>query len=108
VRTLTGWRAVEQGKRKVLPVILEAASIGRDDQTKFDKVTYTVKKYGDRLPVSSELLQDNTAGLLRFLAGWFAPKYILTKNTLLLELLAGLEKTVSLPAGGGPRLCGRR
>lgn len=100
VRTLTGWRAVEQGKRKPLPVILEAQTIGRDDQPKFDKVTYTVKKYGDRLPVSSELLQDNTAGLLRFLAGWFAPKYILTKNTLLLNLLKGLEKSVELPAGG--------
>lgn len=100
VRTLSGWRAIEQGKRKALPKILEAQSIGRDDQPKFDKVTYTVDKYGDRLPVSSELLQDNTAGLLRFLAGWFAPKYILTKNTLLLALLKGLEKSVTLPAGG--------
>lgn len=100
VRTLSGWRAIEQGKRKALPKILEAQTIGRDDQPKFDKVTYTVEKYGDRLPVSSELLQDNTAGLLRFLAGWFAPKYILTKNTLLLALLKVLEKSVELPAGG--------
>lgn len=100
VRTLTGWRAVEQGVRKPLPVILEAQTVGRDDQPKFSKVDFTVKKYGDRLPVSSELLQDNTAGLLRFLAGWFAPKYILTKNTLLLKLLTGLEKSVDLPAGG--------
>jgi len=99
VRTLTGWRAIEQGKRKPLPKALEAATIEKDDQPKFGKVTYTVEKYGDRLPVSGELLRDNTAGLLRFLAGWFAPKYILTKNTLLLELLAGLEKTVELPAG---------
>lgn len=100
VRTLSGWRAVEQGKRKPLPKILEAQTIGKEDQPKFDKVTYTVEKYGDRLPVSSELLQDNTAGLLRFLAGWFAPKYILTKNTLLLELLKGLNKSVTLSAGG--------
>lgn len=99
VRTLSGWRAVEQGKRKPLPKILEAKTIGRDDQPKFDKVTYTVDKYGDRLPVSSELLRDNTAGLLRFLAGWFAPKYILTKNTLLLELLKDLTKSVDLTAG---------
>lgn len=100
VQTLSGWRAIEQGKRKALPKILEAQTIGREDQPKFDKVTYTVEKYGDRLPVSSELLQDNTAGLLRFLAGWFAPKYILTKNTLLLALLKGLEKSVTLTAGG--------
>ena len=49
--------------------------------------------------VSSELLSDNTAGLLRYLAGWFGPKYILTKNTLLLELLKGLETEVPLTAG---------
>ena len=90
VRTLSGWRAIEQGKRKPLPKILETGTIGKDDQPKFDKVTYTVEKFGDRLPVSSELLEDNTAGLLRYLAGWFGPKYVLTKNTLLLELLKKL------------------
>ena len=100
VRSLSGWRAVEQGKRKPLPKILEMGTIGKDDQPKFDKVTYTVEKYGDRLPVSSELLEDNTAGLLRYLAGWFGPKYVLTKNTLLLALLAKLETEVALPAGG--------
>lgn len=99
VRSLSGWRAVEQGKRKPLPKIAEMGTIGKADQPKFSKVTYTVDKYGDRLPVSSELLSDNTAGLLRYLAGWFGPKYILTKNTLLLELLKGLETEVPLTAG---------
>ena len=99
VRSLSGWRAVEQGKRKALPKIAEMGTIGKDDQPKFTKVTYTVDKYGDRLPVSSELLSDNTAGLLRYLAGWFGPKYILTKNTLLLALLTGLTTEVALTAG---------
>ncbi|OUQ17672.1 phage major capsid protein [Flavonifractor sp. An135] len=99
VRALSGWRAVEQGKRKALPKIAEMGTIGKDDQPKFAKVSYTVDKYGDRLPVSSELLEDNTAGLLQYLAGWFGPKYILTKNTLLLSLLTGLETEVALPAG---------
>ena len=99
VRGLSGWRAVEQGKRKALPKIAEMGTIGKDDQPKFTKVTYTVDKYGDRLPVSSELLGDNTAGLLRYLAGWFGPKYILTKNTLLLALLTGLTTEAALTAG---------
>ena len=99
VRALSGWRAVEQGKRKALPKIAEMGTIGKDDQPKFAKVSYTVDKYGDRLPVSAELLEDNTAGLLQYLAGWFGPKYILTKNTLLLSLLTGLETEVSLTAG---------
>ena len=99
VRALSGWRAVEQGKRKALPKISEMGTIGKDDQPKFAKVSYTVDKYGDRLPVSAELLEDNTAGLLQYLAGWFGPKYILTKNTLLLSLLTGLETEVALTAG---------
>ncbi len=99
VRALSGWRAVEQGKRKALPKIAEMGTIGKDDQPKFAKVSYTVDKYGDRLPVSAELLEDNTAGLLQYLAGWFGPKYILTKNTLLLSLLTGLETEVPLTAG---------
>lgn len=99
VRSLSGWRAVEQGKRKPLPKIAEMGSIGKDDQPKFTKVTYTVDKYGDRLPVSSELLSDNTAGLLRYLANWFGPKYILTKNSLLLGLLTGLTTSVDLTSG---------
>ena len=99
VRALSGWRAVEQGKRKALPKIAEMGTIGKADQPKFAKVTYTVDKYGDRLPVSSELLEDNTAGLLQYLAGWFGPKYILTKNTLLLSLLTALETEVALTAG---------
>lgn len=49
--------------------------------------------------MSSELLEDNTAGLLQYLAGWFAPKYILTKNSLLLALLTGLSTEVALTAG---------
>ena len=92
VRTLSGWRAIEQGKRKPLPKILEMGTIGKEDQPKFEKVTYTVEKFGDRLPVSAELLEDNTAGLLQYLAGWFAPKYILTKNALLLKLLNDLDR----------------
>lgn len=104
VRSLSGWRAVEQGKRKPLPKIAEMGTIGKADQPKFSKVTYTVEKYGDRLPVSAEPLEDNTAGLLRYLADWFGPKYILTKNNLLLALLSGLTTEVSLTAGSEAKI----
>lgn len=100
VRTPTGWRAVEAGVPKALPKLAEGGVIGKDDQPKFRKVTYAVEKYGDRLPVSSELMEDNTAGLLQYLSDWFGPKYILTKNTLLLKLLKGLAAEEALPAGG--------
>lgn len=99
VRLPSGWRAIEKGARKVLPKVLELGTIGRDDQPQFEKVVYNVAKYGDRLQASNELLSDNTAGLLRYLAGWFAPKYILTKNSLLLGILTGLTKSVTLTSG---------
>lgn len=99
VRSLSGWRAFEQGKRKPLPKVSEMATIGKDDQPKFEKITYTVSKYADRLPVSHELLEDNVFNLLRYLGDWFGPKYVLTKNMLLLQILTGLDKSVALTAG---------
>ena len=50
VRSLSGWRAVEKGKRKALPKITEMGTIGKDDQPKFTKVTYTVDKYATGCP----------------------------------------------------------
>ena len=103
VRTLSGWRAVETGARKKLPQLGENATINEDDKPKFAQVNYNVKKYGDRLRISHELLEDNTANLLRYLAGWWTPKYILTKNDLLLALLSGVA-TVDLTAGSEAKI----
>lgn len=103
VRSLSGWRAVETGTPKKLPQIGENATINEDDKPKFAQISYSVKKYGDRLRISHELMEDNTANLLRYLASWWAPKYILTKNDLLLALLAGVEK-VDLTAGSEAKI----
>lgn len=99
VTSASGWRAVETGTPKAMPCVDEMGVIGKDDQPKFAKVGYSVKKYADRLPISSELLEDETAGLLAYVAEWFAPKYILTKNALLVPMLTGLTKPVPLTAG---------
>ena len=94
VTTLSGWRAVETAaQRTKLPVVGENTTIGKNNQPKFSKVDYAIKKYGDRLVVSSELMEDNTAGLIQYLAQWFGPKYILTKNDLLLTILKSLTFT---------------
>ena len=94
VTTYSGWRAIEvAGQRTKLPQVGENTAIGKKNQPKFKKIDYTVKKYGDRLVVSSELMEDNTAGLIQYLAGWFGPKYILTKNDLLLSILKKLTFT---------------
>lgn len=99
VTTLSGWRVVEDGTPKKLPKVAEMGTIGKTDQPKFRRVDYAVEKYADRLPISSELLEDNAAGLLAYAAEWFAPKYILTKNSLLLAFLEDLSTSVALTAG---------
>lgn len=97
VTSATGWRAVETtASRKALPLVGENTAIGMTEQPSFTKVEYTIKKYGDRIAVSQELLDDNTAGLLQYIADWFAPRVVMTENTLLLGLLDGLsQKTLT-------------
>lgn len=88
----TGWRAVETtASRKPLPLVGENTAIGMTEQPSFQKVEYTIKKYGDRIAVSQELLDDNTAGLLQYIADWFAPRAVMTENALLLGLLADVS-----------------
>ncbi len=99
VRTLSGWRVIEAGTPKALPPLEEMGQLTKDSQPKFSRVDYKVKKYGERLVISDELLDDNAANLLAYVAKWFAVKYVLTKNSLLLPLLTGLETEVVLPAG---------
>ena len=98
VTSNSGWRAVEIGTPTALPNVDELSTIGKVDAPKFAKVAYSLKKFADRLPLSNELLEDEIAGLLQYLAEWFAPKYVLTKNALLLPLLTGLTP-VALTAG---------
>ena len=94
----SGWRAVEDGVPTAMPNVDELGTIGKNDSPKFAKVAYSCKKFADRLPISNELLEDEGAGLLQYVAEWFGPKYVLTKNALLLPILSGL-KGVALTAG---------
>ena len=95
----SGWRAVETGIPTAMPNVDELGQIGKADAPKFAKVAYNCKKFADRLPISNELLEDESAGLLEYVAEWFAPKYILTQNALLLPILQGLADPVELTSG---------
>lgn len=93
VTTNSGWRAVEvAGQRTKLPKVDEMATIGKNNQPKFRQATYTLRQYGDRLPVSNQLIQD-VEYLMTYLAGWFGPKLVLTRNDLILTLLQALDFT---------------
>lgn len=83
----TGWRAVDTAPTAGFTAVDEMETIGTGDQPKFTKVPYSLSKYGLRVPVSNELLSDNTAGLMQYLARWFARKGVITENAKLKALL---------------------
>lgn len=99
VTTPTGWRAVDAAPTTGFSAVDEMGTIAADgDQPAFTKVTYTLAKYGLRVPVSSELMNDNTAGLMAYLARWFAKKGVITENVKLKALLDTLT-AVNLTVG---------
>lgn len=87
---MSGWRAIATTSAVALPQIDEGATIDKTAQPSFEKVSFTLKKYGDRLAVSRELLNAEPDVLMAYIARWFAQRDVLTKNTLLLALLDGL------------------
>ncbi|MEL7568947.1 MAG: phage major capsid protein [Eubacteriaceae bacterium] len=99
VTTLSGWRAIDTAPTTGFAAINEMATVPLpvpvpgSDQPLFSQVTYTLVKYGLRVPVSSELISDNTVGLMAYLARWFGKKGVITENTLLLALLNVLVPT---------------
>ena len=101
VTTSTGWRPVDTAPAEGFTLMGEMSQVPNAEEPKFRRVDYTIKKYGGFIPVSNDLLEDNTAGLLEYLARWFAKKGVLTENTLLLGLL---NKLSPIAAAAGEEL----
>lgn len=89
----SGWRVIDStGSRTPLTKVDEMGAIGEGKKPAFNQIAYNCSKYGDKLIVSNELMADAPA-LMRYLAGWWAPKYVLTKNALILAKLNALAMT---------------
>ncbi len=94
VQTMTGWRVKDTTPTKGFTKLGgELTAIPEDDQPKFAKVDYSLDTYGLFVPMSKELLSDEVANLLSYLARWFAKKGVLTENKIILDLLAALVAT---------------
>lgn len=57
----------------------------------FGVVSYDVKDYGDIIPVSRQVLQDEACGLMEFIGHRFAKKAVHTENVKILDILMGEE-----------------
>lgn len=91
VNVNSGWRVVDStGTRTPLALVDEMGEINPGSQPAFTKLVYDCKKYAAKLIVSNELMAD-ASGLMDYLAGWWAPKYVLTKNSLIMALLTSLD-----------------
>lgn len=98
VTTRTGYRVLDTAPTKGFTLLEEMGQIATDDQPVFSRLNYACKDYGLIVPISNDLLRDNDAGLLEYLARWMAKKSVLTENALILAILATLTP-VSVAAG---------
>lgn len=99
VTTNTGYRVYDNAPTRGFTQVAEMGQIATDDQPSFGRIGYNVKDYALIVPVSNDLLQDNDAGLMAYLARWMAKKSVLTKNALILSKLSALPATTA-SAGG--------
>ena len=91
VNAPTGWRVIDTAPTSAMPSIDEMGTVlNNSDQPLFGKVTYSLTKYGLRIPISNELMRDEAANLMGYLSRWFAKKLVLTENSLLITALKTL------------------
>lgn len=91
VKVNSGWRVVDEaGTRTALTKVAEMGEIKPGQQPSFRTVKYNCEKFGDKVIVSNELMSD-AAGLISYLAAWWAPKLAITKNSLILAKLNALD-----------------
>lgn len=91
VSTLTGYRVLDTAPEKGFSLLNEMGEIKQDDEPKFSRYDYRVKDYALIVPISNDLLADNDAGLMEYLARWLAKKAVITENLEILKLLATLD-----------------
>ena len=65
----------------------------KNAQVDFSQVAWSVKDYGDIIPVANQLLQDIDVDLVGLIARRFARKAVNTENAKILALLQSLEDT---------------
>lgn len=94
VTALSGYRVIDTMPTTGFTKITnEMGQIPTDSQPGFNRVSYSVEEYGLIVPISNDLLNDETAGLMEYLARWLARKSVITKNSIILTKLATLTAT---------------
>lgn len=90
VGTDSGWRVQDTAPTKGMVEVDEMNEVPQDDQPKFKRIPYSLKKYALIIPVSGELASDEVANLFGYLASWYGKKQVITENGLLRKQLETL------------------
>lgn len=91
VGTLSGKMPLEVDANDKLTNFGELEEINQST-IKFGQVTWELKDYGDIIPISNTLLQDEKANLTNYVGRRFAKKAVRTENADILTLLATATK----------------
>lgn len=100
----TGWRVIDTAPTSGFTALsseMPSGGVPTDDQPEFKRVNYSLATYGLRIPISSELLADETAGLISYLSRYFAKKLVLTEDKLILTELDKLSPATITPGATG-------
>jgi HK97 family phage major capsid protein len=94
VSTRSGSRVLERNAEMVPfeNITNELDPINEFGGPKFDPMSYQVSDYAGILPVSNTLLSDTDQNLSIYLAKWIGKKSVVTRNTLILNVLGSLAK----------------
>lgn len=91
VNTLSGSRVLElDGAMTPFAPVAEYGQVQETDNPQFTIVQYQLVKRAGYLPLTSDLLADSDQNILQYVENWIAKKYVVTKNTLITALLAGM------------------
>lgn len=94
VSTLTGSRVLETDDAMVpFALVDEYGILAETDNPKFSPVSYSVKKRGGILPITNELINDSDQNIIRYITRWIGKKAVVTRNTLITDLLKTMTPT---------------
>ncbi|CAH1190317.1 hypothetical protein PAECIP111893_00272 [Paenibacillus plantiphilus] len=93
VSTRSGSRVIEKNSDITeFTEITELTDLDDMDNPKFKSISYLIKDRGGILPISNTLLQDTDQNLMSYIAKWIGKKSVVTRNKLILALLATKTK----------------
>lgn len=92
VNTLSGSRVLEADNVMTpFQVVNEYAQLQELDNPQFVPISYQLVKRAGYLPLTNELLADSDQNIIRYISNWIAKKHVVTKNTLIVNLIQGLQ-----------------